>query len=379
VILKATAKSPDDRFGSVSEMNHALQAAIAHVRDPISHEAPTIELPPVEGVPEGPAPRRQWRLFRVAAAAAAGLLLILAVPVFASGLLDLLQRASSPAEGGLSGLELGQLTLQAGTIQAMSTEVARSQSDPEAIQTAVALTLAAAGPLIASETDGTSGVSTIDAAGTIESSLTPTVGLSAAGLQQAPSATPAPSALPSTTPAPGTSPSHTSTSRPGAPSATPSPTPTFTPTDTSQPATPTLTQIPVPTPVPTDPPTPIPTAVPTQNPCPLLDLGGFEVSGMQASWTISNDSSSTVVIKLIVLDWPAGNVELDRIRFDGSSIWNGSDEAPPSEINSGFTGNRSLDGGDSKALKFEFTGAAGPGGYDLQVQLEPGCQLSGGG
>jgi hypothetical protein len=41
-------------------------------------------------------------------------------------------------------------------------------------------------------------------------------------------------------------------------------------------------------------------------------------------------------------------------------------------------GNRSL-GGGSKALKFEFTGDAGPDGYDLQLQLDPGCQLSGGG
>ena len=63
----------------------------------------------------------------------------------------------------------------------------------------------------------------------------------------------------------------------------------------------------------------------------------------------------------------------------GWGAWGtGSDEAPPSDIGSGFIGNRSL-GGGSKALKFEFTEDAEPGGYDLQVQLDPGCQLSGGG
>jgi serine/threonine-protein kinase len=385
VIFKATAKNPDDRFASVSEMNHSLQAALAHARDPIGHQAPTIELPPTAVVaPVRPAVRSRWRPLRVAAAAAAGLLLILAIPVFASGLLGLLQRVVSPAEGSLSGLELAQLTLQAGTIEAMSTELARSQSDPEAIQTAVALTLAAAGPLIASETDGTGDVPTFDAAGTIESSLTPTVGLSAAGLLQAPSVTPGPSAFPSTTPAPGTGPSRTSTNPPGTPSATPTPTPTDTSAGPMATATrtptpsPSPTQSPMPTPVPTDPPTPIPTAVPTQDPCTLLDLGGFEVSGSAASWDLSNDGSSSVVISHIELDWPAGNGELSRIRFGSSTIWNGSDDAPPSDIGSGLMGNRSL-GGGSKALKFEFTGDAGPDGYDLQLQLDPGCQLSGGG
>jgi len=378
VIFKATAKNPDDRFGSVAEMNHALQAAIAHALDPVTHDAPTVELPHVEGAPLEPALRSRWRPFRVAAAAAAGLLLILAIPVFASGLLGLLQRASSPAEGGLSGVELGQLTLQAGTIQAMSTELARSQSDPEAIQTAIALTLAAAGPVIASEPDRSSEGPTSEAAGTIESSPTPTVGLGAAGLLQAPSATPAPSAFPSTTPVPGSSPSRTSTNPPAPPSATHSPTPTFTPTDTSQPDSPTPTQSPVPTPVPTNPPTPVPTPVPTQDPCTLLDLGGFEVSGGTASWDLRNEGSSSVVISHIELDWPAGNGELSRIRFGSSTIWNGSDDSPPSDIGSGFTGNRSL-GGGSKALKFEFTADAESGGYDLQLQLDPGCELSGGG
>ena len=391
VILKATAKIPDDRFASTSEMNHALQAAIAHALDPVTHEAPTIELPAVEGAPKPPAARRRWRrAFRIAAAAAAGLLLILAVPVFASGLMDLLQRAPSPAEGSLSGADLGQLTLQAGTIQAMSTELAGSQSDPEAIQTAIALTLGATSPVGASETDGTSEVPALAAAVSIESSPTPTVALNTDGLLQALSGTAAPSASPSPTQAANNGPSRTNTGPPGSPSATPSPTPTFTPTDTSAGPTatatrtptptssPTPTQSPVPTPVPTNPPTPVPTAVPTQDPCTLLDLGGFEASGSSASWDLSNDGPSSVVISHIELDWPAGNGELSRIRFGSSTIWNGSDDAPPSDIDSGLIGNRSL-GGGSKPLKFEFTQDAGPGGYYLQLELDPGCQLAGGG
>ncbi|HEX9675337.1 MAG TPA: protein kinase [Anaerolineales bacterium] len=385
VLFKATAKNPDDRFASVSEMNHSLQAALAHARDPIGHQAPTIELPPAAVVaPERTVLRSRWRPFRVAAAAAAGLL-ILAVPVFASGLLGLLQRASSPAEGSLNGVELGQLTLQAGTIQAMSTELAGSQSDPEAIQTAIALTLGAAGRTAAFVGDNTSDVPTFDAAGTIESSLTPTVGLSADGLLQAASPTGVRLAQ---TSGPDSTPGGTSTNPPVPPSATLSPASSIVPTDTSAGPTatatrtptpsPSPTQSPVPTPFPTSPPTPMPTAVPTQNPCTLLDLGGFEVSGSTASWNLSNDGSSTVVIEGISLDWPAGNGELDRVRFGNSTIWIGSDDTPPSDIGSGLIGNRSL-GGGSKALKFEFTQDAEPGGYDLELELDPGCQFSGGG
>jgi len=378
VIFKATAKNPDDRFASVSEMNHALQAALAHARDPITHEAPTIELPPTAAVaPVRPASRKRLWPWRIAAAAAAGLLLILAVPVLASGLVDLLQRAASPAEGSLS---LNQFTLQAGTIEAMSTELARSQSDPDAIQTAVALTLAAAGPLGPTEVDRPNAE---PAAGTTEPSPTADLGLTADGLLQAP---PAGSASPSATRVPGGSPGRTSTNQPGTtqspaasivptdtsagPTATATQTPTATRTAT---ASPTLTQSPVPTPVPTDPPPP----VPTEDPCDLLDLGGFDVSGGTASWDVSNGGTSTVAIEGIVLDWPVLNLALDRVRFGSSTIWNGLDPSPPSEIASGLIGNHSLDGGDTKALKFEFAGDAGTGGYDLQLQLDPGCQLSG--
>jgi len=389
VIFKATAKNPDDRFASVSEMNHALQAALAHARDPLGHQAPTIELPPAAVVaPERPALRSRWRPFRVAAAAVAGLLLVLAVPVFASGLLGLLQRASSPAEGSLSGLELGQLTLQAGTIQAMSTDLARSQSDPEAIQTAISLTLAAAARTPAAEGDGTSEAGPADAVALAGASLTPTGGLGANSALQGASPTQTVSVQSVQTSGPDSTPGGTSTNPPVPPSATQSPASSIVPTDTSAGPTatatrtptpsPTPTQSPVPTPVPTNPPTPVPTAVPTQNPCTLLDLGGFVVSGSTASWNLSNDGSSTVVIEGISLDWPAGNGELSRIRFGSSTIWNGLDEAPPSDIGSGLIGNRSL-GGGSKALKFEFTADAEPGGYDLELQLDPGCSVSDGG
>jgi len=45
VILKATAKKPDDRFPSISEMDRTFQQAMAHALDPARNRAPTIKLP----------------------------------------------------------------------------------------------------------------------------------------------------------------------------------------------------------------------------------------------------------------------------------------------------------------------------------------------
>lgn len=45
VVLKATAKDPENRFPSISAMNDALQAGFAHAREPRMHKAPEVDLP----------------------------------------------------------------------------------------------------------------------------------------------------------------------------------------------------------------------------------------------------------------------------------------------------------------------------------------------
>ncbi len=94
------------------------------------------------------------------------------------------------------------------------------------------------------------------------------------------------------------------------------------------------------------------------------------------SFSVTNSGSSTVFITRIVLDWPSGNGALDRIRFDSSTIWNGNDETPPSDVDSGWTGNRVLLGETSKDLKFVFTSEAQGSGYDLDLTLNNDCQRS---
>ncbi len=139
VILKATAKDPDDRFESLAEMNQNFQKALAHALDPENNTAPEITLP--QPKPEQPEPsmvveepprRRRWALAAVLAALL--LLLLLACPVASSGL------QGFPVFGsGLTTEETNpiQLTDIAGTLEVLSTQAAVTPGSTTVIQTVV--------------------------------------------------------------------------------------------------------------------------------------------------------------------------------------------------------------------------------------------------
>ena len=364
VILRATAKDPAERFETVSEMNGALQAALAYVRDPLTHRAPTIELPRAGvAAPTMPTPisrSRRARAVRIGAVASAILLVVLALPVFASGLLELMGRAAKPAEGG------------AATIAAMSTELASAPGPPlqqHEIETAVVQTLAVSGGFDLTAPDGPTATPGVGPAALLGPSATPASGTPpfspSASLTVGPGS-PVPPIPPPATPVPSGTPSPTS------PSQTPTSSATRTPTLTSTPSiTPSRTA------------TQLPSPAPTEDTCARLSLGGFVVDeeGGIASWVLTNASVTTVTITRIVLDWPADNLVLDRVRFDGASIWNETDASPPSNIESGWTGegNRKLEAASSKSLRFVFGADAQASGYDVLVHLDVGCQVPGGG
>lgn len=360
VILKATAKDPGERFESVSEMNRILQASLAFIQDPTSNEAPTIVLPIMgHETAVGGQARRPRKTLRIAAAIAAVLFFVLAIPVFASGLIDLLEQASSPAEGSLNGPMI-ELTSQVATIEALSTELASSSSaSAEEIALAVVqtLTVEGFGAPAGEQVDGASFDSLLEAASLNSAGIpftqTPT------GTKTSAATTSSPSETPGFSPTTALTPPFVFT-----------PVPSQAPTNTS-------TSIP-PTPAPTQTSPPPPTA--TQDACSFISLDGFiaDDDDDEVSWSVTNSGSGTVTINRIVFDWPSTNGALNRIRFKNASIWNGNDDAPPSDIGSGWTGvsNRWLLGGESKVLKFEFTSGAQGSGYDLDLFLTGDCHRS---
>lgn len=421
VILKATAKLPQERFASVAEFNQAFQAALAHAQDPFANPEPRIQVPPSSvsiqaSRAELSQPKRRGR--RLAAALALLLLLLLACP--ATGLQDLLRRSASPAEGSALSLEdmsVPQLTDLAGTIEAMSTELAGAGDGtlaPEDIPTMVMQTLVAdatSGPTDEA-TDGSTILTPLDGPGFSGPTETPSPG---------PSPTPSKTKTPGPSPTPSNTPTKTLTPTPG-PSPTPTPTPTDTPTATLGPSptpsrtptatatatlgpSPTASRTPTPsqtfsptatvTPpmspspsstnaastvaAPTDAPTIGPT--PTTNPCSALGLGDWGVDQDEVWVEVSNGSGTTVMIVGLHLDWPPVNVRLDKIELDGEEIWSGGDDSPPTDITGGWkpqSSRRNIDPYSTEILRFFFEGDAQDGGYGLGLWFDPPCNIGGG-
>jgi serine/threonine-protein kinase len=408
VILKATAKNPTERFGSMGEMNAAFQSALAHAQDPFNNPSPNIEVPPssiagsiVVHEPELPKTKRN-RLGRVAAAAAVLLLLLLACPVAASGIMEMMDSAANPAEGsGLSREDMSgpQLTALAGTIEALSTQLAGSAGDetqsPEQIQTAVMATLAGDFEILGalegtptplhSSTPGPSPTPTKTytpgpsptASKTPTKTKTPTPGPSLT-----PSRTPTPSKTPTTTytPSPGPSPTATRTLIPsktptptltttvGSPTSTPSTVPTKTPTSTPFPTTiipPTLT--------------PWPTDIVT-DPCMKIGFTGFkDPSGREIRNGIYNDNPFDIKLEWLHFYWPDPNGKLTKIKLDGWVIWDeviGPPIDPPMVDIWSFKGDHTVSADRSEDLEFHFEFDAKEFGYFVEAHFEGiGCPI----
>jgi hypothetical protein len=107
-----------------------------------------------------------------------------------------------------------------------------------------------------------------------------------------------------------------------------------------------------------------------------LSIGNLEVSGSEATWQLTNDGSEGVTLSRLILHWPSANSSLKKVRLGGSLIWNQGDDAPETEIQSGWKGNRNLAAGAGKTLSFEFSAGAQPASYSLVLDFSSGCQLT---
>jgi len=335
VILRATAKDPEERFSSVAEMNTKFQAAVAHVLDPNATPQPSIKLPGSVGatvaLPSFKKPDRTQKLRLAAAGAGAFLALFIVYPVLASSGFgrSSIQPVAIQSEFVSSETADGPLTELEATMSAMSTELAGSRAElmrAEQVQTAVVLTLQAAEAYPSATPTGLSGDSALEEVGITY--LTPQ-----ALFLPEPSSTPLPS--------PTTPPTVASTLSPS----------------------PTASTIP-----------PSPTAV--ADSCSGLSISGFELAGSEAIWQLVNNSSGGRTLSGLVLNWPSANSSLKKVRLGGSLIWNQGDDAPETDIQNGWKGNRKLPAGVTKTLLFEFGASANPSSYSLDLEFDSGCQLT---
>lgn len=396
VIQKATAKEPEDRFESVGEMNSAFQQAVHHAQNPAATVAPeipvvvsgqeTLLLP--DGPDEPPPPAKplasRWRRWGLIGGTV--LLMIFACPLLASAALGLLEAVSNPvaAEAPLEGETDTEATHLAATIHALSTEVAAGQAgglSSSEIETAVFLTLNA--HTITPE------ALTQEAAGKTQSAQVAEIMTQTATAANQTGATPSPTnqdtettsthtattisasssptpttAVPTNTQAP---PSHTATkTNPPAPTKTPTPTKTVAPVENT--ATPTIAITPTQTNVPTE----------TEDVCGAIYLDGFHIDDNYTFWWINNNSSETIKVMGIYLEWPEENEKLKRIKMDWQVIAFPNDPEPPTMVSSGWDGPlswREVNPFNAKLLIFEFTEDVEGGPYYVEVTFFNGCQI----
>jgi serine/threonine protein kinase len=367
VILKATAKNPQHRFGSVGEMVVAFEAALAHAINPASNPAPEIVLPEQLTIPLASAPNRPRRILRLAALAAVMLIALLACPVASSSFLGMLEQLSNPAEGGELpgiGLDPAEGTALAKTIEAMSTELAVALSTEE-IETAIIQTLEAT-PTLESEGVVETATWTMSAlAGTETSTALPT---------GAPTATIAPTATKTATRTATKTATSFSSATP-APSSLPPPTATVT-------MAPSITASIVSSGTAAVSSTAGATLAPTGVVCSTASLTGFTIKDEEVHWMLNNAGSQTIQITTIFISWPASNDKLEKVRLGGKVIWDKGAPPPSANITSGWKGNtseREVSPGSSKQLRFDFDKDAALSGYSLSVTLNGTCQIFGGG
>jgi serine/threonine protein kinase len=302
VILKATAKNPDDRFPSVHAMNSAFQEALAYVLNPKAHRRPTIDLKETPRTPQSAAGepnhlggvRSRLLLFTAVA-------LMVLLPLGATWLMDLIGQSGNG--NGLPSVDSHdqELTAQAGTIAALFTQIAGGEDGLtfEQMQTAVAQTMAAYdGTIYPSESPTDTPPS--------ESEQTATALAGASG-------TPSSTASPTSTDDPTTS-----------PTATPTPTPSGTPTKTRTP-------IPTTSSTPTKTPDPSTTSV-SLNPCDTFTLRPVVGDLYTVKWKLINDGPTVLITRISLLSWPIEHLAMIKVWLGGNLIWDGYDTSPPSTI-----------------------------------------------
>lgn len=155
-------------------------------------------------------------------------------------------------------------------------------------------------------------------------------------------------------------------------------TPSFTPSNTPTIA-PSITPSNTPTIIPSSTPLPTATFTPTPNLCSLVVFVDFTVKKNDVIWTITNESSQTILISEIYLDWPSDNEQLKKIKLGKKTIWDKQDQLPPTYISSDWKGgekNREIKPGKTVDLIFEFDNNAALNDYLLVITLNDICVIT---
>jgi hypothetical protein len=111
--------------------------------------------------------------------------------------------------------------------------------------------------------------------------------------------------------------------------------------------------------------------------CAQLDLRYLNATSNVTVWQVNNPSGQSFTLSRIEISWPATNDAIFNAFLDGNVIWSGVDQVSPTFITSWFgeRSDRTVD--SSSRLEFFFGTTASESGYDLMLEFENGCEVSG--
>ena len=117
---------------------------------------------------------------------------------------------------------------------------------------------------------------------------------------------------------------------------------------------------------------PTPTSTPNPDPCAGISLGGFSAQARTVRWTLTNGSAAMITIDEIQQNWPANNQRLENVKVGGTTVWDKTDDEPPTKI-SGV--GQSVSAGGATSISFTYKRAAEESGYTLNVRLVNSCVI----
>jgi hypothetical protein len=100
----------------------------------------------------------------------------------------------------------------------------------------------------------------------------------------------------------------------------------------------------------------------------------------KAQWTLSNNGESTATISKVMVVWPAGGPQLEKVKLTGKTIYATPAAAPATTIAAGWLGDvkdRQIGAGKQRDLWLEFGGniSALPSDYTILVEFAEGCAV----
>ena len=124
------------------------------------------------------------------------------------------------------------------------------------------------------------------------------------------------------------------------------------------------------------------TAANAQGACAIGGEPVLKLEKDKIEWKVVNTGTATVMLDSVTLTWPAAHGELEKIKFDGHTIYEQPVPAPTATIDSGWDDDpedRQIEAGDTVKVKFEFDEDVDDTAltdYKITLNFAEGCSVS---